>query len=141
MKIFYLTKLLKIIIFVCTSGKNNAEPRRIPWKDYKLGQWALMAPFGMSVGMYLQLVWKLSKGRSQIIELERLPDNAILYDFHVDVATNFITMHLLREAGKKVIFPVTTAFFHTVHSAPAPWVLMMFGDTIGSWRKSHSIKS
>ncbi len=80
------------------------SPEGIPWKNYKLGQWALMAPFGMSVGMYLQLVWKLSKGQSQIVGLEHLPENAILYDFHVDVATNFITMHLLREAGKKVIF-------------------------------------
>jgi hypothetical protein len=82
----------------------SLSPEGLPWKDYKLGQLVLMAPFGLSVGAYLQLVWKLSRDRARLIGREHLPDNAIIYDYHTDVATNFVTMHLLRESGKKVVF-------------------------------------
>lgn len=80
------------------------SPEGIAWSEYNLPQLALMAPFGVPVGLYLEMVWKLSKQDAHIIGAEDLPENAILYDFHIDVATNFITMHLLAELGKKAIF-------------------------------------
>ncbi len=80
------------------------SPEGLPWREYRKLQFLAAAPIAYPIGLWLEIVWRTSKNRAVLVGAENLPANAILYDFHVDVATNYITMHLLKDTGRKVIF-------------------------------------
>jgi hypothetical protein len=84
------------------SLKNS--PEGLPWHEYKLLEFLLAAPIGYPAGIFLELMWRCSRKNSRLIGVEHLPENAIIYGFHVDVCLNYMTMRLLKDAGRRVLF-------------------------------------
>lgn len=80
------------------------SPEGIPWKDYKLFKLLLVLPISLFFAGYLELIWFFSKKKSVLVNFSDVPSNAILYDFHRDVMTNYVTMRMIRSSGKTVKF-------------------------------------
>jgi hypothetical protein len=85
------------------------SPEEIPWKDYKIISLLIVAPFSLIVGLFLETVWFFSKSKAALVHFDKAPDNAIIYGFHEDVMTNYITMHLIK---KKENHPCIFSGFH-----------------------------
>lgn len=94
------------------------SPEGLPWKDYRPLQFLAAAPLSYAAACWLEAMWRCSRRHARLVGAETLPDNAIIYDFHVDVCLNYITMHLLKELGKKVVFATSHDFNSYLAAGP-----------------------
>lgn len=65
--------------------------------EYKLFPLLLAFPISFAVAEYLEFLSKRISSRGELIGIEEVPKSAILYGFHHDVMTNYMTMTRLAE--------------------------------------------
>lgn len=80
------------------------SPEGIPWREYRLAGLLLWLPFTVVMAIYLEMVWLVSKRFAKTLGLEKVPNNAIIYDWHADVMTNYLTVHLIKKYRQKITF-------------------------------------
>ena len=97
----------------------KVSPEKIPWREYKLLQLAVVAPFSIFMAYYLELVSYLSRKNSKLENFDRVPENAILFGFHEDIMTNYVTMRLIKKNSENpCVFSGFHGFFSYVSFGP-----------------------